>query len=73
MKKKKKLRPLGDILLDIEPYILEMADHNLQHSDFYGLLFAYLEMHLPSLKEEYDDGTRPVFYYGHKDSIPKIK
>ena len=71
--KNKQLRPLGDILLDIEPFILEMADHNIQHSDYYGLLFGYLEMHLPALKEEFTDGTRPVFYYGHQDGLKKVK
>lgn len=69
-KSKKKLRPLGEILLDIEPLLLEAVEmHDLQHGDVYGLLRQYLEVHLPGYKEEYDDETRPVFYYGHKDGL----
>lgn len=67
--KKKKIRPLGKILLDIEPYILEMADHELQWSDFHGLLHLYLKTHLPFHKEEYTDGTEPEFFYGHVDAL----
>ena len=72
MKKKKNenLRPLGDILLEIEPLLLEMVDrHDLQHGDVYGLLRQYLEIHLPNHKEEFADNTRPIFYYGHKDGL----
>lgn len=65
----KKLRPLGQILLDIEPYILEMADHELQHGDYYGLLGQYLKIHLPGDEEEYTDNTQPVFFYGHEDAL----
>lgn len=69
-KKQPKIRPLGDILLEIEPLLLEAVDgHNLQHGDMYGLLRQYLEIHLPNHKEEFDDDTRPVFYYGHKDGL----
>lgn len=70
-RKKKKIRPLGEILLDIEPLILEAAeDHDLQHGDFYGILHAYLDVHLPDNKEVYtEDGSSPVFFYGHKSRI----
>lgn len=67
-----KLRKLGDILLDIEPYILELADHDLQWGDFHSLLAGYLEVHLPNNQEEYTDGTRPIRFYGHKDSLKKF-
>lgn len=69
--KKNKLRPLGDIQLDIEPYILEMDDHNLQWGDYMGLLYLYLKIHLPNAQEEYYDGTSPIFFYGHKETFLK--
>lgn len=67
---KKRIRPLGKILLEIEPLILELAeDHDLQYGDLLGLLYTYMMVHLPGAKEEYEDGTSPVFYYGpaHED------
>ena len=65
----KELRKLGDILLDIEPYLLEMADQDLQWGDYFSLLRGYLEVHLRSSQEEYTDDTRPVFFYGHIDDF----
>lgn len=69
--KKKKLRPLGDIQLDIEEYYLEMADHNIQWSDYLGHLYFYLKVHLPGLEPEYEDGSAPIMFYGHKDEFLK--
>lgn len=64
-----KLRPLGDILLEIEPLLLELVEsHDLQWGDVFALLRGYLEVHLPDAQEEYLDGTRPEFYYGYKRS-----
>lgn len=74
-KKKKKLRPLGEILLDIEPLYLElMLGHKLQYSDLYGILNQYNKTHgLDEVcLEQYTDGTTPIFYYGHKDNIDKL-
>lgn len=68
----KNLRPLGQILLDIEPYLLEMADHDLQWGDYYGLLRSYLEIHLPDQQETYYDDTNPEFFYGHKEKLLEI-
>lgn len=65
MAKKQKLRPLGSILLDMEPLILEMCiDHDLQWSDVLNLVRGYLEVHLPGAQEQYTAGGNPVFYYG---------
>lgn len=69
--KKDKLRPLGEIMLDLEPFILEMADHNLQWGDFHGLLHQYMEIHLPNHQEEYMDGTNPIYFYGPKEKLKK--
>lgn len=64
----KKLRPLGDILLDMEPLIMEMAEgHDLQHGDILNLVRGYLDVHLPGAREVYaDDESSPEFYYGPK-------
>ena len=65
MSKKKSIRPLGQVTLDLEPLILEMAiDHELQHGEILNLIRGYLEIHCPTSKEEYMDGTHPEFYYG---------
>jgi hypothetical protein len=71
-KRKKVTRPLGQILLEIEPLLLEaMVEHDLQYSDIYGLLRQYLQVHLPEHEEKYVDGTTPVFYYGHKNYLKR--
>ncbi len=61
-----KLRPLGKILLDLEPLILEMThDHDLQHGDVLSLIHVYLMIHSPGAREVYkEDGTSPMFFYG---------
>lgn len=66
--KKQKVRPLGKILLEIEPLLLEMAhEHDLQWSDILGLIHSYLMVHLPHQQEVYEaDGNSPEFYYGPK-------
>lgn len=71
----KKIRPLGDILLDIEPFLLEaVVDHDLQFSDVYGLLERYLVAHLPNHQERYtEDDTVPTLYYGHHSGLKKSK
>lgn len=62
---KKKVRPLGEILLDLEPLIQEMTDvHDLQWGDVLNLIYGYLEVHCPASCEEYTTGGSPVFYYG---------
>jgi hypothetical protein len=62
------IRPLGKILLDIEPLLEEMVDgHDLQWSDVLALVHVWLEVHRPAAQEEYLDGTTPVFKYGPKD------
>jgi len=62
---KKHLRPLGEVLLDLEPLILEMAyDHDLQWGDVLNVVKGYLEVHCPEAQERYVKGGNPVFYYG---------
>ena len=64
----KKIRPLGDIMLDLEPLIFEMVeDHDLQFGDILNLVFGYMKVHCPDAQEEFLDGTHPVFFYGTKE------
>lgn len=66
----KKIRPLGDITLDLEPLMEEMVlHHDMQAGEILNLIRGYLEIHLPSCFEEYTDGSRPVMYYGPKERI----
>lgn len=63
----KKPRPLGDIMLDLEPLLLEMVEsHDLQYGDILNLVYGYLEVHAPDAKEVYVRGGSPEFYYGPK-------
>lgn len=62
---KKKLRPLGHTLLDLEKLLLEMTvDHDLQWGDVLNLVRGYLEVHVPGAQEKYTAGGSPIFYYG---------
>jgi hypothetical protein len=70
--KRKKVRPLGDVTTDLEPFLLEMAyDHDLQHGEILNILRGYLEIHAPDQKEQYTDGTEPIFYYGHREAYER--
>lgn len=71
-KKTRKLRPLGEVLLDIEPLYRElMIGHKLQRSDLLGLIFQYDQTHglTDDVVETYTDGTKAVTYHGHKDGL----
>ena len=46
--KKKKLRPLGDVMFDVEDILTEMCiDHDLQHSEVLYLIKNSLDVHFP--------------------------
>ncbi len=65
--KKNKIRPIGHVLLDMEPLLLEMVEEqDLQLGDVLNLIRGYLEVHAPNCIETYLDDTQPVFYYGPK-------
>jgi hypothetical protein len=65
-KKKKKLRPLGEITSDMEPLIQEMVyEHSLQVHEIIGILVMYLRSHCPESIEEYEDGMSPQIDYFH--------
>lgn len=67
--RKKQIRALGDITSDLEPLLLEMvSDHDLQHGEILNIIRGYLEIHCPGSKEQYTDGTQPIFFYGHEEA-----
>lgn len=64
---KKKLRKVGDILLDLEVVLDELVDdHELQWGDILSVIHGHLVSHRPDAQEEYVDGGNPIFYYGPK-------
>lgn len=70
---KKKLRPLGDVLLDMEPLLFELTEgHGLQRGDVMALVSVWVETHFPSAIEEFDlDDSQAVWLYGHKDDVKR--
>lgn len=67
MKSSKKLRPLGDITLDLEVVLEEMIDkHELQLGELLNLIRGWVEIHRPEAIEKYLDDSSPIFYYGPK-------
>lgn len=66
----KKIRRLGDILLDLELLIDEMCiDHDLQLGDVLALVKSHIDVHNPESIENYVDGGSPVYYYGPKEGL----
>lgn len=60
-----KLRKVGDITLDLEPLLSELAvDHEMQHGEILALIHVHLTIHHPKAREEYTAGGNPEFYYG---------
>lgn len=71
--KKKKLRPLGEILLDLEPLLFELADHDVQKGDALALISSWIDIHCPQMIEVYTaDDSSPLFFYGHIESLEKF-
>lgn len=70
LKKPKKLRKVGDILLEMEPLLFELVEkHELQKGELLVLFSVWVDIHYPGAIEPYEDGTNPIFYYGHKDFL----
>jgi len=65
--KTKKIRPAGQILLEMEELRNELLDdHDMQWSDLLYELYGWLMVHRPDSREEYVEGGHPEFYYGPK-------
>jgi hypothetical protein len=70
MVKRKKLRLMNDIMLDLELALEQLTDpkgHDMQWGEVRALVMKWLEVHAPHAQEEYVDGTVPVDIYGHLD------
>lgn len=62
---KKKIRPLGKLLLEMEVLLDEMVDsHDLQWGDILNLIHGHLVIHRPDAQEKYLDDSSPIMYYG---------
>lgn len=62
------MRAFGKITDDLEELLLEMYDdHELQLGEVLHLVLGWTMIHQPDAVEEYEDGTKPVFSYGHED------
>ena len=69
---KKKLRPLGDIMCDMEKYLSEMAlDHRMQWHEILYLIYGYLKTHFQDGQETYADGSHPEFYGPPRKKLTK--
>jgi len=65
-----RIRPVGQIMGEMEPLLEELVDkHDLQWYDVLMLVFGWLMVHRPHSQEEYKDGTKPVFFYGHQEKL----
>lgn len=64
-RRSKRVRPLGEILLDLEPLLNEAMEHGLQHGDMLALIHVWLTTHRPGDREDYVEGGHPEFYYGY--------
>lgn len=64
------LRPVGDIMLDMETLLTELtSDHDMQMGEILALVKGWVEIHSPDSIEEYTDDSCPVYFYGHKDVL----
>ena len=70
---KKKIRPLGDVLLDMEPLLFEIVEqHDIQRGDLLALISVWVETHFPGAIEQYEvDDSEAVWLYGHKDDVKR--
>lgn len=70
MKKKiKSIKPMGEIMFDLEKVLQYMTDpkgHDLQKYEVLALVNGWLDVHAPQAQEVYEDGSKPNFYYGPK-------
>lgn len=67
-----KQKQLGELLLELEEILDQMVDkQDLQWADMLFLVYGHLMVHRPDAQEVYEDGTNPIFYYGHKDHLKR--
>ena len=67
------MRKLGVVTESLEKVLQEMTgDHELQKFEVLSLVSAWIDCHSPDSIETYEDGTNPVFLYGHRDVFGRI-
>jgi hypothetical protein len=76
MTSKKVLRPVGDIMMDMESLLFELhIDHDMQHGEVLSLIYGWQKIHVPNQIETYEaDGSHPVLEntnYGPKKKRKK--
>jgi hypothetical protein len=65
-----KKETLGDLTGQMEPILQAMVDkQDMQMGEILNIIRGYLEIHRPECIEQYEDGTRPIFYYGAAEGI----
>ncbi len=63
--KRKSIRALGSILLDMEPLLFELTEsHELQRGEILSLIKTWIDIHYPGAIEIYEDGSSPEYRYG---------
>lgn len=67
------MRPVGRILLELEPLLEELIDdHDVQKGDVLALVATWIDVHRAGAIERYvDDGSMPVLFYGSQDDLKK--
>lgn len=70
---KRKVRPLGDIMFDIEDAVMELChDHDLQWYEVFAVFKVALQKYAPA-GQEIVKGQRAQLYYGPVEGLRKIK
>lgn len=68
---RKRIRPLGDIVSDLEELVFEMVDdHDLQRGSILAVVKDYIDVHCPGAIEQYEeDNTSPLYFYAPIETI----
>jgi hypothetical protein len=67
---KTKIRPMGQILLDLEEVIQKLCyKHDFKWGSILWTVRIILELDCPNAQEQYISGGSPVFYYGPLKNI----
>lgn len=67
------MRPVGDILLEMEPLLFELTEtHQLQLGEMLCLFERWARIHYPGCVEQYQDDTEPVSFYGPEEELIKL-
>ena len=66
------MKPVGELTCELEDILEQLVDdHDLQHGEILYLVKAWLDIHRPGAIEKYNDGSYPVFHYGHNKNFKR--